>query len=175
MDSKLRDEGDPRILRAEARSNQEIARRLEEAPAPQEEEKGMGSDDLPQPQGEPTRLFPRHGPLKGSPSDVKEVRSESDVQRRPDGGYDNIVEPQPENQPRRRTGMDPDNDDSFALFPEDDNEDMEVISLIQSGMPEQVAKDYINIYEVLLVQGASKGVAKQKSPNCLALPGSRRR
>ena len=96
---------------------------------------------------------------------------ESDFQRRPDGGYDNIVEPQPENQPRRRTGMDPENDDSFALFPEDDDsDDMEMLNLIQSGMPEQVAKDYINIYEVLLVQGASKGVAKQKVTELFSPP-----
>ena len=129
MESKLRDAGDPRILRAEDRKNQEIARRVGEAKAPQGEERGVGSDDLPQPQGEPTRLFPRHGPLKGSPSDVKE----SDFQRRPDGGYDNIVEPQPENQPRRRTGMDPENDDSFALFPEDDSEDMEMLNFGSVG------------------------------------------
>ena len=84
MESKLRDEGDPRILRAEARSNQEIARRLGEAPAPQEEEKGMGSDDLPQPQGGPKtfRPYPDGVRFKDPPSDdVKDAEIHfSDVQ-----------------------------------------------------------------------------------------------
>ena len=121
----------------------------------------MGSEDLPQPQGAPKikgqHIHPAGVRFKDPPSDVKDVRlpqSESDFQRRPDGGYEGIVPPQPEGQQRRRTGMDPDNGDCFGLFPEDDSEDMEMVNLIQSGMPEQVVKDYINIYEVLLVQGA---------------------
>ena len=45
-----------------------------------------------------------------------------------------------------------------------------MIGLIQSGMPEQVANDYINIYEGAFLHGASKGVAKQKVTELFSPP-----
>jgi len=53
---------------------------------------------------------------------------------------------------------------------EEDGEDADIHALIIKGMPEQVAKEYINTYELFLVHGVSAGDAKKKVTELFSPP-----
>ena len=73
------------------------------------------------------------------------------------------MEVEPENQPRRVDAFDPNNNDNFALFPEDDSGDDDMLNFMTNmGMPQTVAQDLLGVYELFLVQGASRGIARSK-------------
>jgi hypothetical protein len=55
------------------------------------------------------------------------------------------------------------------MLPEDDDES-DMLELLQAGMPSDVAKDFINIYELLLIQGASRGIARAKVAELFSPP-----
>ena len=47
---------------------------------------------------------------------------------------------------------------------------MHYLGLMQQGMPTEVANDFVNIYEILLVHGAPKGIAEQKVTGLFSPP-----
>ena len=53
---------------------------------------------------------------------------------------------------------------------EEDGEDADMHALMKKGMPEQVAKEYINMYELFLVHGASAGDARKKVTELFSPP-----
>ena len=55
------------------------------------------------------------------------------------------------------------------MLPESDDES-DMLGLLQAGMPSDVAKDFINIYELLLIQGASRGIARAKVAELFSPP-----
>jgi hypothetical protein len=55
------------------------------------------------------------------------------------------------------------------MAPEEDDED-DMMGLLQAGMPNDVAKDFLNIYELFLIQGASRGVARAKVAELFSPP-----
>lgn len=132
----------------------EIARRLEEnhgkeTSAPQEENREVGSAD----------------PLSDEAWKTHLVRHE-----RLEWQSKNRIEPEPEGL-REQGAFEPNNPEPFCLFPEDaDDEDMDHLGLMQAGMPKEVARDFMNIYEILLVQGAPKDTAEQKVSELFSLP-----
>ena len=51
-----------------------------------------------------------------------------------------------------------------------DVDDDDMINLLDAGMPEETAKEYLNLYELFLVQGVARGVAKAKVAELFSPP-----
>jgi hypothetical protein len=60
-------------------------------------------------------------------------------------------------------------DDDNPMLPEEDDE-VDMIGLLQANMPKEVAKDFLNIYELFLIQGASRGIARAKVAELFSPP-----
>ena len=74
------------------------------------------------------------------------------------------INPEPTGRPRRHEAHDEGNMEPFAIFPEDDVDDDGMLNLVpNTGMPTGVATHPMNIYELFLVQGAPKGIARAKA------------
>jgi hypothetical protein len=58
----------------------------------------------------------------------------------------------------------------FLLHVKDDDDDEDILALKKRGMPDGVARDYINMYELFLIHGASAGEARKKVTELFSPP-----
>jgi len=153
MEEQMRSDGDARIVAADLRFNKEVSEQLAgngRIVDIQEESSGVHNGD----NNNNTNNNNNDDNGNGTPAPATpKVRIQCDTNG-------NII--------GRRCDEGRDNDDG-PMAPEEDDED-DMMGLLQAGMPNDVAKDFLNIYELFLIQGASRGVARAKVAELFSPP-----
>ena len=143
MEERLRSDGDARIIAVDMRFNKEVSEQL------------AGNRQIVDIQED--NGVPNSGVLNRVPSGVPN----RDNSNGDDAIINNGSRPAPAT-PNLALETDSEGNNIGAqVFPEDDD-DSDTMGLLQAGMPRDVAKDFTNIYELRLIQGASRGVARAK-------------
>ena len=151
MEQLLRSDGDARIIAADLRFNKEVSEQL----AGNRQIVGIQEENgAPNNNGVLNGVPNNNGVLNGDNNTGIPAPTIPNLAIQCDGNG-NII--------GRRE------DDDRPMLPEDDDES-DMLGLLQAGMPSDVAKDFINIYELLLIQGASRGTARAKVAELFSPP-----